>query len=75
MSSRHAVRRSYWLPRSRYAVIMEETVVNLAIPVRSCWGIRAEPGFAMLDRRCLARYIRREVLSIRRDIDALEAMS
>lgn len=74
MSSRHAVRRGYWLPRSRYAVIAEQSVQQLQIPVRSCWGIRAEPGFAVVDRRRLARAIRREVLSIQRDITALEAM-
>jgi hypothetical protein len=73
MSSRYAVRRGCWHPRSRYAVITEQSVLQLKIPVDSCWGIRAEPGFALVDRRRLARHIRREVLSIGEAIDDLKA--
>ena len=73
MSSRHAVRRSYWVRGTRYALIMGESVEKLRIPVASCWGIRSEPDFAMVDRRRLARAIRREVISIREAIGDLEA--
>lgn len=73
MSSRHAVRRSRWISRTRFALIESRELLNLSMPIGTCWGMRAKPGFSVVDRRCLARYIRREVLSIQRDIDSLKA--
>ncbi len=60
------------MPRTRFAIIPETTVVEWRIPVSVLWGIRAKRGFAMIDRRRLARQIRREVVSIRADIAQLE---
>lgn len=72
MTSRFHPRRSVRMPRTRFAIIPETTVVEWRIPVSVLWGIRAKRGFAMIDRRRLARQIRREVVSIRADIAQLE---
>jgi hypothetical protein len=60
------------IPRTRFAIIPESTVLDWAIPVCVLWGIRSEQGFAMIDRRRLAREIRIECQSIAADIAALE---
>lgn len=47
--------------------------MTLGIPVASLWNYDINSDSALIDRRCLQRYVRREYLSIRRAINELRA--
>ncbi len=72
MTSRYRPRQGLCISHSRFAVISKTTVREWRIPISVLKDVRAERGTVMIDRRRLTRQIRREVESIRDDIDALE---
>lgn len=68
--------RRHWIPGFGLAAVTRETIVNLAIPeaaVNELPGCSFHQELYTVDRRRLQRHVRREYLSIRREIDDLRA--
>jgi hypothetical protein len=72
MTSRFAARSSLTVPGTKFAMVDGMQVREFAIPNRSILLYSINRDTALVDRRRLARAIRRYCRSVQDDIEALE---
>jgi hypothetical protein len=72
VTSRFATRRSMRIPHTRLAIMDAMTCAAWEIPARCIYRYDIEADEMWIDRRRMAREIRRECRSISRDIERLE---